>query len=124
GSWIVALPLVLLSQLLLVIGCGVIYSSLVPFVPDLRYVMDALLRAVMFMSGIFFDIEKIQSPYKDWLLLNPMAGLIADMRLILLQNAPPDWWRLGESAFVGLLLLTVGALVLKRFGPRYTKLPN
>ena len=123
GKWILILPVLLMVQLLLVTGSGLIYSALVPIIPDLRYVMGAVLRAAMFVSGIFFDIDRLDSPHANLLSLNPVAGLIADARLILLHNEPPHWGRLGVAALSGLFLLAVATWLFRRFGPSYTKLP-
>lgn len=123
GAWFLALPLVLLTVLLLATGCGLIYAALVPFLPDLRHVMDTLLMAAMFVSGIFYSIGDLQPPYNELLYFNPMAGLIEDSRSILLHNAPPAWGRLALSALVGAVLTAVGAFMFLSLGRRYTKLP-
>lgn len=118
-----ALPLVLAVQLLLLAGCGLIYGALVPFLPDLRHVMDTLLMALMFVSGIFFSISELQSPYNELLYLNPMAGLIDDLRAILLHGQFPNGPRLLMSALAGGMLTALGVLLFQRLGKRYTKLP-
>ncbi|MEZ5465560.1 MAG: ABC transporter permease [Lysobacteraceae bacterium] len=123
GKWFLVLPILLVVQLILIAGSGLIYSALVPIIPDLRYVAGAVLRAVMFVSGIFFDIDRMDPAHAKLLSLNPVAGLIADARLILLHNQSPQWGRLGLAALSGLLLLAVATLLFRRFGPSYTKLP-
>jgi lipopolysaccharide transport system permease protein len=48
-----ALPAVLMVQLLLTTALTLFLAAIVPFLPDLRFVIENILLAVFFMSGIF-----------------------------------------------------------------------
>ena len=124
GFWILALPLVLAVQLLFILACAVPYAALVPFIPDLRHVVDTLLMGMMFLCGIFYSIETLSEPYRTWIHLNPMASLIQDTRRILLQNVAPDWAALACIAATSVLILAASVLLLRALEPRYTKLPK
>jgi lipopolysaccharide transport system permease protein len=62
---------------------------------------------MFFCSGIFFSAERISSKYKEWFLLNPMAGLIVAYRDVLLENRWPNWQYLAGVLAVSLLLVLV-----------------
>lgn len=100
-----ALPLVLLAQLLLAWSLGITLAALVPYVPDLRLLVESLLHLQFFLSGIFYSVKDIPEAYHVWFYLNPMASLIEDYRLILLDQAWPSWMRLGMVGGGGLLLM-------------------
>lgn len=124
GGWILALPLILLTQLLLILACGVLYAALVPFLPDIKFIVDASLMAMMFLTGIFFSIDTLTPEHREWVMLNPMAVVVASMRDVLLENAAPPLWRLGIVAGLSLLVILLAARLMAYLGPRYTKLPG
>lgn len=101
------LPLLIAAQLLLIVAVAGAVAFLCTVLPDLRYVVVSLLQLAMFCSGIFFDIATYPAEVQRWFWLNPMAVLLAQYRLVLLEGLPPDVaWCLGLSAFsVGWLLL-------------------
>ncbi|GIX34503.1 MAG: transport permease protein [Lysobacteraceae bacterium] len=120
-AWL-ALPLILLAELLLIVGLSLAYAAVVPFLLDLRFVMENLLLALMFLSGVFFSADEIPPPIKDWFFLNPVACLIDDSRQVLLQGQWPDWERLAAVTAVGLASCAVGLWLLAKLDRRYPKL--
>jgi lipopolysaccharide transport system permease protein len=116
-AWLAFLPL-LLCELLLILGVGLLLSVLVPVYPDLRKVVDNLLLLMFYMSGIFFDISQLDAGIRDWLYLNPMAVLITEMRSVLLQSQSPDWQAVAWVALVGFALTLLGFALLHLFNRR------
>lgn len=62
------------------------------FVEDLANVINIALRAIFYMTGIFYSIEsRISSPYSDILLkCNPIAFLLSSFRKCLLYGERPS----------------------------------
>lgn len=114
GASYLALPLVLLTQLLLCSALALLFSALVPFLPDLRFVVDNLLNLQFFVSGIFFSAERVPEAYRFWFYLNPMASLIEDYRAILLEQSWPHWGRLSVIALLALVGTLLALWVLER----------
>ncbi|WP_170265431.1 ABC transporter permease [Thiohalocapsa marina] len=102
-----ALPVLLVVQLLLIAGLAFCLAGLVPFVPDLRFLVDHLLHLQFFCSGIFYSVKDLPAQYQGWFYLNPMAGLIEDYRGVLLHGTWPHWGRLGLIALGSTVLLAV-----------------
>jgi lipopolysaccharide transport system permease protein len=50
------LPLVILTQLLLIVAVTSLLAAIMPFFPDLRVILDNILMMLLFISGVFFDI--------------------------------------------------------------------
>ncbi|MBM3616931.1 MAG: ABC transporter permease [Alphaproteobacteria bacterium] len=109
-----ALPVVLAVQFLFIVGTTYLCSAIVPFLPDLKILLGHFLRAVMFVSGIFFDGDHIPEHLKSWFFANPMAALIEAYRDILIDGVLPDWGHLSYVALFGLLLLLVGKRLLAK----------
>jgi len=97
-----ALPAVLLVQFLFTAALTFLLAAIVPFLPDLRFVVENLLMAVFFMSGIFMSADTIPEAYRSYYYLNPIVSIIESYRDILMYNRWPS----------GLALLIIGILSL------------
>ncbi len=124
GPWrgYVALPLVFGVLLLLATACGVAAAAIVPFVPDIRFVIENALMALMFVSGVVFSLGSLSEPYRSWIALNPLVGILESARDILMRGQWPDWMLLAKAAGGSLLLLVVALVAIHRLAPRYAKL--
>lgn len=116
------LPVLALTQLLLIVAVTSLLAAVMPFFPDLRVILDNVLTMFLFLSGIFFDIAKLPVNVQGYLLLNPMAVLIVMYRKVLLEGVPPDW----QQVF-GILLLSAAVMILaawffRRFDRIYPKI--
>jgi lipopolysaccharide transport system permease protein len=60
---------------------------------------------MFFSSGIFFSVDDVPEQYRDFLLLNPMAGVIKASRDVLLSNQWPDWVYLSTVAAISMIAL-------------------
>jgi lipopolysaccharide transport system permease protein len=122
-SWI-WMPFVFVVQLLLIAAVSFWVAALVPFVPDIRFMVSAGLQMLMFCSGIFFRAINVPEKYQFIMIYNPVANLVIQYRTILVEGAAPDVWSLLIIA-MGSLLLLIGALVfLKKFDLHYPRLIN
>jgi len=119
-KWII-IPWVMGNVLLLSYGVGCIFAALVPFLPDLKFVINTGLRLGFFMSGIFYDIRSILPQYSELLMLNPIAALICDMRLIMIENSVPDFSRLSYLTLVGVIVVVLGIKLLETFDHQYPR---
>ena len=116
-----ALPVLMGLQLLVTLAIGSVLAAFVPFVPDLRLLIDNGMTLLFFMSGIFFDISSASPELKTYLYLNPMAGIIDNYRAVLLDGVWPDWPMLGTVFSVSLPGLALGGYLLRRFDRTYIK---
>lgn len=116
-----ALPVLMGVQLLLMLAIGSVLSAFVPFIPDLRLIIDNGMILLFFMSGIFFDISSASPEIKTYLYLNPMVGIIDNYRLVLLDGVWPDWSLLARVFSLSLLGLALGWYLLRRFDRTYVK---
>ena len=120
-SWFAA-PLVLAVGGLFVAGVSALVASITPIVPDLRVVFDNGLRALFFLSGIFYDINSFDTPYRIVFQLNPMAILIDNLRTVLLESHFPDWGQLGTILLVASCLGAGGMAIMRANESRYAKI--
>jgi lipopolysaccharide transport system permease protein len=121
---VIALPVVLFAEFALLCAITIWLSAAVPFVPDLRFVTESVLMAMMFLSGIFYDGTKLAEPIRTYFYLNPSAFLIQQAREVLLNGNWPNWGALAAITIISLLLSVLGAHVLERLRRFYPKLPR
>ena len=119
-QWIGLLPIVL-CQLVLVWSFTSLSAAILPFVPDLRYVIDNGLLLLMFVSGVFFSIEGLSEPVKSVLYLNPVALLLDAYRLVLLDSVWPSWTSLVSVLLFSSLLGAIALWILLWLDRRYAK---
>jgi len=62
-------------------GFGLVVSVCKGLVPEVGEVMSLAMRPMYFISGVIFPISMVPQPYRDWLLLNPVAHGIEAARL-------------------------------------------
>lgn len=120
-TWL-ALPVLVLVELLLALALSSLTAAVVPLLPDLDLVIANGLIVMMFMSGIIKDIKQLPPSIQGVLQFNPMVPVITGFRDVLLDQRWPDW---GQLAWVAAFSLAVYALALKllvRFDRVYPKL--
>ena len=80
------------------------------------------MRALLFMSGIFYDISSFQTPYRVVFELNPVALLIDNLRAVLLRNQFPDWGELAAVFLLAAVMGLAGLALMRANESRYSKI--
>jgi len=109
-----ALPLILLLELAVILTFSLPLAAIIPYFPDARVAVDAILRSIMLVSGIFFSVDKLPPVYHFYFYLNPMAVLIEAYRAILLYGEWPRWDLLAYVAIFCACGLTLTAWLYVR----------
>ena len=89
--WLWVLPLIAVEALLIVL-CGFIASVLVCIKRDFALLINLGMLFLLFMSGVFWDLNAIGDPSTQEALLfwNPVAFLLHSFRQALLWQQIPD----------------------------------
>jgi lipopolysaccharide transport system permease protein len=116
------LPVLLVVQLLLIIGCSFTVAAITPFFPDFSLILNTLLTLMFFASGILYPLKRLPVKVQEFLVLNPMANLIEQYRNILMYSKSPDLWKLGIVFTEGVLIFALGYFILKKFNRTYPKI--
>ena len=117
-------------ETLIVIATGLTFSlamaSLVAlataFIPDVRVVVGYVFRALFFVSGLFFSIDRVPEEWRNAFLCNPFALLVHEFRLAMIspESIDPGW--LGTLMLASTAVGIVGFYLLGRFDrvlPKY-----
>jgi homopolymeric O-antigen transport system permease protein len=122
-TYIALIPVVLI-ELVFAAAAAYIVAAVVPFLPDLRFVIEQVLQIMMFLSGVVVALDAVPEPARHWFALNPMAVLVDAGRGILMHSRWPDWIALARVGLISLALYAFGSYLITRLTPRYVKLPT
>jgi len=121
-GWLWLIP-VAFTQLLLIIAVSFLVAFIVPFARDIQYLINAGLMMMMFGSGIFYSYENVLLPeHREIFLMNPMANLIVNYRMVLMEDTVPMTGSLAVIAFVSLLFIFLMSQAMKRHNNTLTRL--
>lgn len=81
---------------------------------DIGVALPVLLQILMFASPVIYPLSVVPPAWREWYLLNPMAGIVSSFRDILLHQRAPDPHPLGMACLVTAIALPIAYLFFKR----------
>jgi len=123
-SWVwLSVLFVMVTQLLLICAAALLVAAITPFLPDFRYLINSVMLALMFGSGIFYSYKELLMPsHQKIFLLNPIANLVKNYRQILMENTLPDWAALGVICLLSISMINVMTFYYRKTGTNYARL--
>lgn len=114
-QWEVLLvPLAIVLETILIVGVGLIVAPLVVFFRDLERAVKLVLRFLFYGSPIVYGLNEVSDPtLRTLLCFNPLSGIFSLYRSSFFP-AELDWFAVGTSVILSLLILGVGMLVFTR----------
>ena len=101
------------------LGVGLILSALFVFFRDIQYLWAVITQLVMYMSAIFYTIDRYSYNAQCAFLLNPLYLFIRYFRKIVIEaTIPTIWFHLLMGADV-LIALGLGAWMYKKYNTRF-----
>jgi lipopolysaccharide transport system permease protein len=116
------LPIIILEQFLFIASISVIVAGLIPFFPDLNFVVTIFLRAAMFCSGVFYSVEMLPENIQRYFMLNPMANIIEQYRSVLLHDLAPHWPSVIIISSASMVLLMASLYFVRMNNQKYPRL--
>ncbi len=128
-AWLLLLPVVMLVQLVFSLGIALFVAALNVFFRDTGVIMEVLLQAWFFLTPVVYDIMVLPESKlilghdvdvrRAAFILNPMASIIANYRVILYWGSPPAFDFLIRTAVTSLVILVVGYWFFIRVAGRF-----
>jgi lipopolysaccharide transport system permease protein len=110
---VLAVPLYLLLAAVTALGVGLWLSALNAQYRDVRYVVPFLVQFWLLATPIAYPASLVPAQWRPLYGLNPMAGVVAGFRYVLLGGERPGML-LAVSVGVALLLLLSGLVYFRR----------
>lgn len=109
----------IIGLILFNIGVGLILSALFVFFRDIQYLWTVCTQLLMYMSAIFYTIDRYSPMVQNLFLLNPMYLFIRYFRKIVIDaTVPTIWFHLLMLADV-LIVLGIGCWMYKKYNTRF-----
>lgn len=112
STWLY-LPLILLLQISLTLGFGMIVAALNVYLRDVKHLVTLGLQLWLYATPIIYPVSSVPERFRPYYFLNPMAGIIEGYRNVLLHEGTPESY-LFISALISILVLLIGFWFFKR----------
>ena len=106
-------------ELLFCIGVGMILSALYVFFRDMQYLWRVCIQLIMYMSAIFYTLDKYPAHVQRLFLVNPVYVIIKYFRLIVIDATVPSMAFHLLMAAEALIALGIGSWMYKKYNHRF-----
>ncbi|BAQ64683.1 ABC transporter permease [Geminocystis sp. NIES-3709] len=108
------LPFLMLLQFTLILSIGCVLAAINVTFRDTQHTVSILLQMLMYLSGIFYDINTLKPEYQSLLYLNPMVHLLNSYRSIIIYGEFPSLFNLVYLCLLSVCLLPIGIWIFRK----------
>ena len=101
------------------IGVGMILSALFVFFRDTQYLYDIFTQLLMYLSAIFYTIDKYSYTVQCLFLVNPIYLFIRYFRKIVIEATVPTIWFHLLMAADTIIVLAIGCWMYKKYNTKF-----
>lgn len=114
---LLAVPLLLMLQILFAASLGLILGLLNVFFRDVGQFVGIILQFWFWFTPIVYPLSIVPQSMQDWIHLNPMAALMSAYQGIFVLNQWPDWESLLPLLVVSLVTVLAGLRLFRKLSP-------
>jgi lipopolysaccharide transport system permease protein len=107
-------PVLLIIQITLALGIGLLGAAVGVFLRDILYAIPMLMLVWMYATPVIYPISMVPPEWQQLYMLNPMASIIDGYRKVVLEGVYPDFSYIIYSAIVSVVLLIIGYVYFKK----------
>ena len=111
---IISIPVIWLPLLIFSLGLSLILSALGVFIRDTSMIVNIGVSLMLFLSPVFFPAEAYPERWKPLLSINPLVGMIEQMRAISIQGEWPQFAGVAWAAIFALIFTALAWRVFKK----------
>jgi ABC-type polysaccharide/polyol phosphate export permease len=111
-GWLL-IPVILLTQIFLVLGLGFLSAALNVFTRDIDPLLKLGIQVLFYATPVIYPISMVPENLRVIYYLNPMAGIIESYREILVYGRLPGDY-LYFSMAIAVVMLFIGYLYFKK----------
>lgn len=101
------------------VGVGLILSALFVFFRDIQYLWNIFTQLLMYMSAIFYQVDKYSPQVQRLFLINPVYVIIKYFRLIVIDASIPSTAFHLLMAADALIAFGIGAWIYKKYNHQF-----
>lgn len=106
--WWLLIPVYVIIFSVLILGLSLLFSILNVKIRDVSAIWEVGLNAILYATPIIYPLSFIPERLHFYFKLNPLAGMVLDLRDIIIQGLAPDLQSLGYLTVVSLAVGLVG----------------
>lgn len=122
GLGVLALPAVLLLELILATGVALLLSTANLFFRDVRHIVPVLTILWMFMTPVVYPISRLSESAQALVRLNPATFVVDTFRSALLGLPLPGPGEWAWASVLALAVLALGWFVFRRCEPAFAEI--
>lgn len=107
----VCLPVLCVPLVMLALGASWFLSAVGVFVRDMRHIVQVLTQLLMFMTPIFYKVDRLPEDAR-WIGVivnaNPLSVIVENGRRALLWNEPLEWGKLAMVTVFAVIVMQAG----------------
>ena len=112
------LPVILVIQLGLITGLGLMFAATNVFYRDIGSLLTLVIQLWFYATPIIYPVSMVPEKLLPFYYLNPMAGIIEAYRAVILYQTIPSY-SLIISALIALLVFVAGFWIFSRLEPKF-----
>lgn len=112
---LIALPLLILIQGILIIGLNLLVATLNVFYRDVQHIMNTALMLLFYITPVFYRPNAISENYHIIYTLNPIAALIQGYRAIFFYGEFPEWNSMLLAGVVSVVVCCISYFLYNRY---------
>jgi ABC-type polysaccharide/polyol phosphate export permease len=118
---VIWVPVLLVVLVAFTLGVGLIMSSLVVYLRDLRHVLPMIVQLGLLATPIAYGMDRIPEEYRvAYSAINPLGPVIDGLRRTILLGQQPAWDLLLAGGITSFLLLGLGFILFKKLEPGFS----
>jgi len=122
GLYSLALPVIILPQLLFTLGLAWILGSLQVIFKDVSPLINSFLLLWMFMTPIFYPSTAFPDSLQFLMVINPMAHIVDNYRVLIMVNEWPLTGSLVIAYVSAIVTFLAGYAIFARLQPKFADL--
>jgi lipopolysaccharide transport system permease protein len=115
------LPLLWMLQSAFTVSIAYPLASLNVSMRDTQHTLTVLLNLALYVTPVFYDIDKVPQKFQFVFMLNPMRHFLDAYRSILLHGQAPNWIPLGIIFAITCCLFPLGLWLFKQQSTRFVE---
>lgn len=104
-----------IALLIMMVGIGLMLAVACVYYTDIQHLWSVVSLMLMYGSCIFYPIEIIPEPYRQYILLNPLLWAIEQFRGCVFYGTLPQALNVINLFFISIIMLVLGIIVFKKF---------
>lgn len=110
----------ILILFLLITGVGLILAIICTKFTDIEYLYKIFTSLLIYACAIFYPITMVPQPFRSYMELNPIYGIIAQFREFVMYGRFPSMRIMLTSFGISLVLFIIGVLLFRKYQNRIT----